>query len=78
MNNTSPWARLNLGSVNVGGSSGEIVFGKNYGGRGLRQFRHRCSANVNFFFFGDCGNVNNSTAPWTLQMARSYQAPASN
>ena len=27
--NDNPWAHLNLGNVNVGGSSGEIVFGKN-------------------------------------------------
>ncbi len=31
----------------------------------------------NFFFcIGDCGNVNNNTASWTLQSATSYQAPA--
>jgi hypothetical protein len=27
--NTSPWVDLNLGNVDVGGSSGSLVFGKN-------------------------------------------------
>jgi hypothetical protein len=74
--NANPWVDLNLGNVAVGGSSGEIVFAKNNGGGGLRQFKQGISSNF-FFCLGDCGNVNNSSAPWTLQMALSYQAPAS-
>ena len=74
--NNTPWVDLNLGDVSVGGSSGSLVFGKNNGGGGSRQYRQGFSSNF-FFCFGDSGNVNNSTAPWTLQMAISYQAPAS-
>jgi hypothetical protein len=74
--NTSPWVDLNLGNVDVGGSSGSLVFGKNNGGGGIRNFRQGMSSNF-FFCIGDCGNVNNSSAVWTLQSAISYQAPAS-
>jgi hypothetical protein len=74
--NTSPWVDLNLGNVDVGGSSGSLVFGKNNGGGGIRNFRQGMSSNF-FFCVGDCGNVNNSSAVWTLQSAISYQAPAS-
>ncbi len=74
--NTSPWVDLNLGNVAVGGSSGSLVFGKNNGSGGLRNFRQGMSSNF-FFCIGDCGNVNNSSAVWTLQSAISYQAPAS-
>ena len=74
--NTSPWVDLNLGNVAVGGSSGSLVFGKNNGAGGTRNFRQGMSSNF-FFCVGDCGNVNNSSAVWTLQSAISYQAPAS-
>jgi hypothetical protein len=74
--NANPWVDLNLGNVAVGGSSGELVFAKNNAGGGIRQFKQGISSNF-FFCLGDCGNVNNSSAPWTLQMALSYQAPAS-
>jgi len=74
--NTSPWVDLNLGNVDVGGSSGSLVFGKNNGSGGTRNFRQGMSSNF-FFCIGDCGNVNNSSAVWTLQSAISYQAPAS-
>jgi len=74
--NTSPWVDLNLGNVDVGGSSGSLVFGKNNGSGGTRNFRQGMSSNF-FFCVGDCGNVNNSSAVWTLQSAISYQAPAS-
>ena len=74
--NANPWVDLNLGNVAVGGSSGELVFAKNNGAGGLRQFKQGISSNF-FFCLGDCGNVNNSSATWTLQMALSYQAPAS-
>ena len=76
IDNSSPWVDLNLGSVAVSGSSGSLVFGKNNGGGGTRNFRQGMSSNF-FFCIGDCGNVNNSSATWTLQMAISYQAPAS-
>ena len=76
INNTSPWLELNLGDVSVAGSSGSIAFGKNNGAGGIRQFRQGYSSNF-FFCLGDCGNINSSSAPWTLQMAISYQAPAS-
>jgi hypothetical protein len=46
--NTSPWVDLNLGNVDVGGSSGSLVFGKNNGGGGIRNFRQGMSSN--FFF----------------------------
>ena len=75
INNTSPWVDLNLGNVDVGGTSGTIVFGKNNGSGGIRNFRMGMSSNF-FFCIGDCGNVNNNTAPWTLQSAISYQAPS--
>ncbi len=41
--NASPWADLNLGNVDVGGSSGSLrlVFGKNYGGEGFENFQDR-------------------------------------
>jgi hypothetical protein len=74
--NTSPWVDLNLGNVSVSGSSGSLVFGKNNGAGGIRNFRQGMSSNF-FFCVGDCGNVNNSSAVWTLQSAISYQAPAS-
>jgi hypothetical protein len=74
--NTSPWVDLNLGNVDVGGSSGSLVFGKNNDGGGIRNFRQGISSNF-FFCIGECGNVNNSSAVWTLQSAISYQAPAS-
>ena len=75
INNTSPWVDLNLGNVDVVGSSGSLVFGKNNGG-GIRNFRMGMSSNF-FLCTGDCGNVNNSSNTWTLQSAISYQAPAS-
>ena len=74
--NSAPWVDLNLGNVAVGGSSGSLVFGKNNGSGGIRNFRQGMSSNF-FFCIGDCGNVNNDTAVWTLQSAISYQAPAS-
>jgi len=74
--NTSPWVDLNLGNVAVSGSSGSLVFGKNNGAGGIRNFRQGMSSNF-FFCIGDCSNVNNSSAVWTLQSAISYQAPAS-
>jgi hypothetical protein len=74
--NTSPWVDLNLGNVSVSGSSGSLVFGKNNGAGGIRNFRQGMSSNF-FFCVGDCSNVNNSSAVWTLQSAISYQAPAS-
>ena len=74
--NTAPWLELNLGNVSVAGSSGSMAFGKNNGAGGIRQFRQGYSSNF-FFCLGDCGNVNNSSASWLLQMAISYQAPAS-
>jgi hypothetical protein len=74
--NATPWLELNLGDVSVGGSSGSMAFGKNNGGGGIRQFRQGYTSNF-FFCLGDCGNVNNSSASWSLQMAIAYQAPAS-
>ena len=76
IDNSSPWVDLNLGSVAASGSSGSLVFGKNNGSGGIRNFRQGMSSNF-FFCIGDCGNVNNSSATWTLQMAISYQAPES-
>ena len=55
--NAIPWLELNLGNVDVGGSSGSMAFGKNNGGGGIRQFRQGYSSNF-FFCLGDCGNVN--------------------
>jgi hypothetical protein len=57
-------------------SSGSLVFGKNNGAGGIRNFRQGMSSNF-FFCIGDCSNVNNDTAVWTLQSGISYQAPAS-
>ncbi len=75
MKSLHPFTPL-CGNVDVGGSSGSLAFGKNNGGGGVRNFRQGMSSNF-FFCVGDCGNVNNSSAVWTLQSAISYQAPAS-
>jgi len=65
-----------LGDVSVSGSSGSIAFGKNNGAGGLKNFRQGYSSNF-FFCLGDCGNVNSGSNTWSLQMAISYQDPAS-
>ena len=74
--NAFPWGDLNIGNCDVGGSSGHVVFGKNNAGGGIRNFKQGMSSNF-FFCTGDCGNVNNSSAVWTLSHSISYVAPAS-
>jgi hypothetical protein len=64
---------LNLGNVDVGGSSGSSVFGKNNGGGGMRNFRQGMNSNF-FACIGDCGT--HSSAVWTLQSTLSCKGPA--
>ena len=73
INNTSPWAPLNIGSVdNI--SDGYINFSKNTGAGSYRNCRVGYNSNFGFSI-GDNGNVNNNTNSWTVQFAIAYNAP---
>ena len=71
INNTTPWAPLNIGNSDIY-SDGYIVFAKN----NLGNRNCRVGYNSNFgFSIGDSGNVNNNTNSWTVQFAIAYNAP---
>jgi hypothetical protein len=71
--NTSPWAPLNIGTLDST-SDDYIVFSKNTGGGSLRNGIIGYSSGF-CFSIGDCGAVNNNTNAWTVQFAIAYNAP---
>ena len=77
IDNSSPWAPLNVGNPTVSGSNGFIAFSRfNAVTGGYRNYI--LGFNENFFFcMGDAGNQNNTTNSWTPQLAIIYNAPLS-
>jgi hypothetical protein len=71
--NTSPWAPLNIGTVDSV-SDGYINFAKNTGTGSWRNCRVGYSSGFGFAI-GDNGNVNNNTNSWTVQFAIAFNAP---
>ena len=73
ISNITPWAPLNIGTVDSV-SDGYIVFSKNAGGGSLRNCRVGFSSGFGFSI-GDFGTSNNNTNTWTVQFAIAYNAP---
>jgi hypothetical protein len=71
--NLSPWAPLNIGTVDSV-SDGYINFAKNTGTGTWRNCRVGYSSGFGFAI-GDNGNVNNNTNSWTVQFAIAFNAP---
>jgi hypothetical protein len=71
--NLSPWAPLNIGTVDSV-SDGYINFSKNTGTGSWRNARVGYSSGFGFAI-GDNGNVNNNTNTWTVQFAIAFNAP---
>ena len=69
--NTNPWAPLNIGDCSAA-TDGFINFGKNSGGS------RNCKVGYNSgftFCIGDFGAVNSNSNDWAQQFGISYQAP---
>ena len=74
--NTAPYAPLNIGNPTVPTSDGYIVFSK-YNSITLGYRNARIGLTYDFYFaFGDYGNLNNNSNYWSTQMAIHYAAPA--